>query len=275
MTPPPAPPLSDELAVLQALAEAGAAFAGERTLAPVLDRLLASALHVARGDAGSIMLLSRTRDTLLVAAARGPRARLILGTSQPVDSSVAGWAIRAGQPVLLHGGAYARPVSTHPRDLASAAVAPLSVSGRLVGVLNVSREPGTSRMDDRSARLLELLARQAAILIDNAQMMEELRRKEARLEQLVDQLLQETGRQDSGRRASAEHTPRVPRVPLTPREQQVLELLVDGLTNREIGARLVVEPDTVKDYVQSIIKKLSAADRTHVAAIAVRAGLVS
>ena len=38
---------------------------------------------------------------------------------------------------------------------------------------------------------------------------------------------------------------------------------------------LVVEPDTVKDHVQSIIKKLGATDRTHAAVIAVRGGLVS
>ena len=58
-------------------------------------------------------------------------------------------------------------------------------------------------------------------------------------------------------------------------EQQVLELLVDGLTNREIAMRLVVEPDTVKDHVQSINKKLGATDRTHAAVIAVRGGIVS
>jgi DNA-binding NarL/FixJ family response regulator len=39
--------------------------------------------------------------------------------------------------------------------------------------------------------------------------------------------------------------------------------------------RLVVEPDTVKDHVQSIIKKLGATDRTHAAVIAVRGGIVS
>jgi DNA-binding CsgD family transcriptional regulator len=38
---------------------------------------------------------------------------------------------------------------------------------------------------------------------------------------------------------------------------------------------LVVEPDTVKDHVQSIIKKLGATDRTHAAVIAVRGGIVS
>jgi DNA-binding CsgD family transcriptional regulator len=256
-----------EHAVLDALVEVGSVFTNERVLEPVLDRLLGTALEIVRADAGSIMLLSRERDTLVVVAARGPRAAKIIGTSQPADRSVAGWALRAGETVLLHGGAYNTPASDHPRDLASAVVVPLALGGRLVGVLNASREPGTARMDERSAQLLELVANQAAILIDSAQMMEELQRKDQRLEQLVDQLLGETGRRPT---ASMELL-----APLTRREQQVLELLVDGLTNREIALRIVVEPDTVKDHVQSIIKKLGATDRTHAAVIAVRGGLVS
>jgi DNA-binding CsgD family transcriptional regulator/putative methionine-R-sulfoxide reductase with GAF domain len=261
-----------ERAVLEALSEVGVAFTNERQLEPVLDRLLGTALQVVRADAGSIMLLSRERDTLVVVAARGPRARTILGTRQPADRSVAGWALRAGETVLLHGGAYAGPSATqpssdHPRELASSIVVPLALSGRLVGVMNASREPGAPRMDEHAALLLELLANQAAILIDSVQMLDELQRKDQRLEQLVDQLLGETGRRPA---TSIDLL-----APLTRREQQVLELLVDGLTNREIAMRLVVEPDTVKDHVQSIIKKLGATDRTHAAVIAVRGGIVS
>jgi DNA-binding CsgD family transcriptional regulator/putative methionine-R-sulfoxide reductase with GAF domain len=255
-----------ERVVLETLSDVGVAFTSERQLDPVLDRLLGTALQVVRADAGSVMLLSRERDTLVVVAARGPRARTILGTRQPADRSVAGWALRAGETVLLHGSAELSPVSDHPRELASSVVVPLALSGRLVGVLNASREPGAPRMDEQTARLLELLANQAAILIDNAQMLDELQRKDQRLEQLVDQLLGETGRRPA---TSVELL-----APLTRREQQVLELLVDGLTNREIAMRLVVEPDTIKDHVQSIIKKLGATDRTHAAVIAVRGGIV-
>src|SRR6266542_4801297 len=259
--------VSDERVVLETLAEVGVAFTNERQLDPVLDRLLGTALQVVHADAGSVMLLSRERDTLIVVAARGPRARTILGTRQPADRSIAGWALRAGETVLLHGGAYAQPMYDHPRDLASSIVVPLALSGRLVGVMNASREPGAPRMDEPTARLLELLANQAAILIDSAQMLDKLQRKDQRLEQLVDQLLGETGRRPA---TSVELL-----APLTRREQQVLELLVDGLTNREIAMRLVVEPDTIKDHVQSIIKKLGATDRTHAAVIAVRGGIVS
>src|SRR5919206_2322200 len=108
-------------AVLDVLAEVDAAFTTERQLEPVLDRLLETALAVSGADAGSIMLLSRERDTLVVVAARGPRASTILGTRQPADRSIAGWALRAGETVLLHGSAglssddSQQPTSDHPR----------------------------------------------------------------------------------------------------------------------------------------------------------------
>ena len=156
------PAHADSDVVLDTLAEVDAAFTTERQLEPVLDRLLETALAVSGADAGSIMLLSRERDTLVVVAARGPRAATILGTRQPADRSIAGWALRAGETVLLHGSADSgfaqQPTSDHPRELASSVVVPLALGGRLVGVLNASREPGASRMDERSARLLEVMA---------------------------------------------------------------------------------------------------------------------
>ncbi len=204
-----------ERVVLDTLSDVGVAFTTERQLDPVLDRLLGTALQVVRADAGSVMLLSRERDTLVVVAARGPRARTILGTRQPADRSVAGWALRAGETVLLHGSAHEQPISDHPRELASSVVVPLALAGRLVGVMNASREPGAPRMDEQAARLLELLANQAAILIDNAQMLDELQRKDQRLEQLVDQLLGETGRRPATSVSSRSWVRPTARMPLS------------------------------------------------------------
>lgn len=62
---------------------------------------------------------------------------------------------------------------------------------------------------------------------------------------------------------------------LTDRERDVLQLLVQGQTNKEIGRALGIAPGTVKTHVESIIEKLSAADRTQAAVIAVRARLIA
>ena len=62
--------------------------------------------------------------------------------------------------------------------------------------------------------------------------------------------------------------------PLTPREEEVLRLLAEGLSNKEIGARLHLTEGTVKNYVSAIIAKLQANDRTHAVVTALRRGLV-
>ncbi len=62
--------------------------------------------------------------------------------------------------------------------------------------------------------------------------------------------------------------------PLTAREVEILELVAQGRTNRDIAEVLSVTPDAVKKHVQSIIAKLGAADRTDAAVRAVRAGLI-
>lgn len=61
---------------------------------------------------------------------------------------------------------------------------------------------------------------------------------------------------------------------LTPVEREVLALLTQGLTNREIAQRLRWSLGTVKKYVQRILEKLQVSDRTQAAVEAVRRELI-
>jgi two-component system, NarL family, response regulator LiaR len=61
---------------------------------------------------------------------------------------------------------------------------------------------------------------------------------------------------------------------LTARENEVLKLMADGLTNADIGERLVIGVATVKTHVSSIISKLGVSSRTEATATAIRRGLV-
>ena len=65
----------------------------------------------------------------------------------------------------------------------------------------------------------------------------------------------------------------MPTVPLTPREMDVLRLLSQGLTNREIAGQLFVSVGTVKVHVERILSKLGVSDRTQAAVRAVALGL--
>lgn len=61
---------------------------------------------------------------------------------------------------------------------------------------------------------------------------------------------------------------------LTPREMEVLRLVAKGYANKQIRQELQLAEITVKKYVQAVIQKLGASDRTHAAVQAVKLGLV-
>jgi two-component system, NarL family, nitrate/nitrite response regulator NarL len=63
--------------------------------------------------------------------------------------------------------------------------------------------------------------------------------------------------------------------PLTPREIQVVELLVEGLPNKAIAARLGISDQTVKFHVSAVCGKLGAANRTDAVRRAIRRGVVA
>ncbi len=60
---------------------------------------------------------------------------------------------------------------------------------------------------------------------------------------------------------------------LTQRESEVLSLLVAGLTNRAIAAKLVVSEETVKTHSRGIYRKLGVSDRAGAVAVALREGV--
>lgn len=79
------------------------------------------------------------------------------------------------------------------------------------------------------------------------------------------------------RRISKEITREIAGTPerLTPRETDVLQLIAQGMTNREIADVLSISPGTVKAHVEHIIAKLGVSDRTQAAVKAVELGLVA
>jgi DNA-binding CsgD family transcriptional regulator len=74
--------------------------------------------------------------------------------------------------------------------------------------------------------------------------------------------------------AQAEHESAADSLGLTARELDVLALLVDGRTNRQIAEALYISVKTAGAHVSSILRKLDASTRTQAAAVALHAGLL-
>jgi len=68
--------------------------------------------------------------------------------------------------------------------------------------------------------------------------------------------------------------PPTPGLDLTEREREVLTLMIEGLNNTLIAARLTVSPSTIKSHVSNILSKLGVASRTEAVTLALRNRIV-
>jgi DNA-binding NarL/FixJ family response regulator len=75
-------------------------------------------------------------------------------------------------------------------------------------------------------------------------------------------------------RIAARLAERMVRWALTPRELEILEMVVRGLTNGQIGNALRISENTARNHVNSIIRKLGVSGRTEAATAAIQQGLV-
>lgn len=68
---------------------------------------------------------------------------------------------------------------------------------------------------------------------------------------------------------------RLPHADLSSRELDVLKLIVEGMSNKEIASALSVTESTIKNHINSLLDKLNVRDRTQAATAALRRGIVS
>jgi NarL family two-component system response regulator LiaR len=74
---------------------------------------------------------------------------------------------------------------------------------------------------------------------------------------------------------NASTKPADPEFDLTPREVEILALMVEGATNKKIAAELVISPGTTRFHISNILSKLGVSNRTEAASLALKTGLVA
>ena len=95
-------------------------------------------------------------------------------------------------------------------------------------------------------------------------------------QELAAQLLRRLAEEKKHKKMAVPQAPRKAlREPLTPREEEVLQLLASGQSNKQIAKTLVISKGTAKVHVERIIRKLGVSDRTQAVVHGIALGLVA
>lgn len=141
---------------------------------PLSQELLQSVVDVARAifgaQASSVFLLDEAADELIFQAVSGRGQGFLVGRRLPAGRGIAGWVVMAGEPIVVDDLSrtssfdqeFAESTSYVPTSMMAA---PLTHSGRVLGVLEVLDPVPQSRSSLSELDLLALFARQAAVAL--------------------------------------------------------------------------------------------------------------
>ena len=153
----------------------------------LLDIALEQSLLAVEADTGSLMLINEETNRLEIAASHGLDPKLAETTHQQVGTSVAGWVAQHGESVLVTN-AHTDPRFDMPfyRDnITSAASVPLRAKGEIIGVLNVNTTNPERKFDERDLEILEIVANELAVAIENARLYARVHRRTDQLNSLL------------------------------------------------------------------------------------------
>lgn len=153
----------------------------------LLDIAVEQSMLAVGADTGSLMLVNEDTNRLEIVASRGLPQKLVEHTSQEVGSSVAGWVAEHGESVLVtnaHTDTRFR-MPFFRDDISSAASVPLKSKNQVIGVLNVNTTQPDRKFDERDLELLETVANELAVAIDNARLYARVNRRTKQLDSLL------------------------------------------------------------------------------------------
>lgn len=240
----------DRLAALQSVSLAVSASPDLRlTLKVILDHVTAQ-LKV---DAADVLLLDESDNTLTLAASTGFLATAVHDYRLPAGEGIPGRIVmsrRIETVTALSAFSQFRRRSLFAREGFKAyGAVPLSSRGKLLGALEVFHRSPLDP-DEEWLAFLDALGSVAAVAIDSATMQEHLRHQ-----------------RPAGPSRQPRIAPDISRV-----EREIMRLVVEGQTNREIAAHVHLSQNTVKFHMRQILQKTGASNRTELAHQAAKEG---
>jgi signal transduction histidine kinase len=158
-------------------------------LEPLLQEIIRAAAELTETEAASILLYEEKAGKLSFVAATGARSEQLTRMMVPIEGSVAGSIFKTGQPMLItqadqdprHYESIGQAIGFHTRTLLGV---PLSIKNYRIGVLEALNKHGDAPFTDDDTQVLSTLAAQAAIAIQNAQMVGALQQAYKKLGEL-------------------------------------------------------------------------------------------
>ncbi|NUP88500.1 MAG: GAF domain-containing protein [Candidatus Sumerlaeia bacterium] len=170
-SPPPAEGINASLfAICQAISST-------LELQPLLELILDLTTRELEAPQGSILLIDRESDELKMLASRGLPREVVERGYIPRRGSIAEWVIEHAEPVLLDDKVVSDPrfeSIVTGRAMRSSMCVPLQAKGRVIGTINVTRPEGGEHFTADDLSVLQIMASQAAVAIENARLHSEL-----------------------------------------------------------------------------------------------------
>ncbi len=155
----------------------------------LLELIIETAAELLQAEAASILLEEKRTGELYFAAATGSSSEELRQVEVPMDSSIAGKIYRTGDPLIVedvasdpsHFGGVDERIRFQTRSILGV---PLQVRGQTIGVLEALNKCDGTPFNDDDVEILQTLASQVAVAIQNATLVTELRAAYKRLSEL-------------------------------------------------------------------------------------------
>jgi len=172
--------------VLNPLFEISESFLSEIDQRHVLRQIVGIAKQETRADLITLLLVDSKSSSLNTALSTGVIPGDLEAEVKKLQQRLAEWVLIHREPFITVEGVDPQgwfQKSMASRQLASSICVPLLRKDRVIGVLQMSKKEGTPSFNQNDLALATVLCRQAAILIDNVQLFDEVKRKAQDLEE--------------------------------------------------------------------------------------------
>jgi transcriptional regulator with GAF, ATPase, and Fis domain len=181
------PQAGQRLLALDTLVRFSERLLGATDVPRLLDELLDALLEVTHADKGFLILLED--GEMAVRAARNVARETIEGAVERVSDSIIQRVVDTRRPVIvadaLHDAEWSGSSSVVNLKLCSVMCAPLMQRGDVFGVIYLGNDSVVSLFDDRALEVLQVFSAQASLLLQNALLLDSLRRENVALREAV------------------------------------------------------------------------------------------